>query len=385
MSVSTTAPGRTHDLTVLRYNGLLDRLPAGAGVMTDKGYIGVAADAGARPVVIPVRATKNHPLTDEPEGVEPGDQRVSGGGRARDGPVEPVPGAAADVPQRVRATHPGVPGRGPAGRSADPLSPRSRPTRPRPDGHRGGGTTGPELIAQRPYSRPRCSVRIHFSQRLYSAALSPPSLPGVPLMPAVKELHVNVLRGRSTPTPGQPAERPARRPRPDRREVRLRRGRSCGACTVLVDGQPVRSCSTRVGAAAGKQVRTDRGAGRRREAAPAPGGVPRGRRDAVRLLHAGHDHVGASRCSTTNPEPTRDEIVRGMNGNICRCGTYTRIVAADRDGREGDERGCQMNDPPRRPRHRAGAVRTVRRALRRRADAPRVLPHRRRRASSSRC
>jgi IS5 family transposase len=65
VSVSTTAPGRTHDLTVLRYTGLLDRLPAGAGVMTDKGYIGVAADAGTRPVVIPVRASKNHPLTDE--------------------------------------------------------------------------------------------------------------------------------------------------------------------------------------------------------------------------------------------------------------------------------------------------------------------------------
>ena len=65
VSVSTTAPGRTHDLTVLRYNGLLDRLPGGAGVMTDKGYIGVATDAGARPVVTPARATKNHPLTDE--------------------------------------------------------------------------------------------------------------------------------------------------------------------------------------------------------------------------------------------------------------------------------------------------------------------------------
>lgn len=65
VSVSTTAPGRTHDLTVLRYNGLLARLPADAGVMTDKGYIGANADAGERAVVIPVRASKNHPLTDE--------------------------------------------------------------------------------------------------------------------------------------------------------------------------------------------------------------------------------------------------------------------------------------------------------------------------------
>ena len=69
VSVSTTAPGRTHDLTVLRYTGLLDRLPPGAGVMADKGYVGVASDAGERPVVIPARATRNHPLT--------GDQKAS--------------------------------------------------------------------------------------------------------------------------------------------------------------------------------------------------------------------------------------------------------------------------------------------------------------------
>ena len=65
VSVSATAPGRTHDPTVLRYNGLLDRLPAGAGLMTDEGHIGVATDAGARPVVPPVRASRNRPLTDE--------------------------------------------------------------------------------------------------------------------------------------------------------------------------------------------------------------------------------------------------------------------------------------------------------------------------------
>jgi IS5 family transposase len=64
-SVSRTAPGRTHDLTVLRHDGVLDRLPAGAGVMTDKGYVGVGADAGGRPVVIPAKATRNHPLTDD--------------------------------------------------------------------------------------------------------------------------------------------------------------------------------------------------------------------------------------------------------------------------------------------------------------------------------
>lgn len=64
-SVSRTAPGRTHDLTVLRHDGVLDRLPADAGVMTDKGYVGVEADAGGRPVVVPAKAARNRPLTDD--------------------------------------------------------------------------------------------------------------------------------------------------------------------------------------------------------------------------------------------------------------------------------------------------------------------------------
>jgi hypothetical protein len=64
-AVSKTAPGRTHDLTVLRHTGVLGDLPADAGVMTDKGYVGVEADAGGRPVVIPAKATKSHPLTDD--------------------------------------------------------------------------------------------------------------------------------------------------------------------------------------------------------------------------------------------------------------------------------------------------------------------------------
>ena len=66
-SVSKTAPGRTHDLTVRRPDRVLDRLPADAGVMTDEGYVGVGADAGGRPVVIPARAARNRPLTDEPK------------------------------------------------------------------------------------------------------------------------------------------------------------------------------------------------------------------------------------------------------------------------------------------------------------------------------
>lgn len=65
-SVSRTAPGRTHDPTVLWHDGVLGRLPADAGVMTDEGYVGVDTDAGGRPVVTPAKATKNRPLTGDP-------------------------------------------------------------------------------------------------------------------------------------------------------------------------------------------------------------------------------------------------------------------------------------------------------------------------------
>jgi len=101
----------------------------------------------------------------------------------------------------------------------------------------------------------------------------------------------------------------------------------CGACTVIIDGRAVRSCNTRVQAAEGKKVQTVEG-------------LATGER-----LHAVQDAflaAGAMQCGyctpgmimsavallAENPEPTREEIVRGMNGNICRCGTYTRIIAA---------------------------------------------------------
>ncbi|MGA2593147.1 MAG: (2Fe-2S)-binding protein [Bryobacteraceae bacterium] len=96
----------------------------------------------------------------------------------------------------------------------------------------------------------------------------------------------------------------------------------CGACTVLLDGQPVRSCITPVSAAAGKQITTIEG-------------IQHPLQDA--LLEA--DAMQCGYCTPgmivsgvallkKNPRPSREEIVRHMNGNICRCGTYLRIVAA---------------------------------------------------------
>jgi aerobic-type carbon monoxide dehydrogenase small subunit (CoxS/CutS family) len=101
----------------------------------------------------------------------------------------------------------------------------------------------------------------------------------------------------------------------------------CGACTVLLDGQPVRSCTTRVGAAAGKPIRTIEG-------------LAQGER--LHPLQEAFLQAGALQCGyctpgmimsalallTSQPEATRDEIVRSMNGNLCRCGTYARILTA---------------------------------------------------------
>jgi aerobic-type carbon monoxide dehydrogenase small subunit (CoxS/CutS family) len=101
----------------------------------------------------------------------------------------------------------------------------------------------------------------------------------------------------------------------------------CGACTVLIDGQPTRSCVTRVGAVQGKQIRTIEGL--------APDGKLHPLQEA--FLQAGALQCGyctpgmimsAAGLLTQEPQPSREDIIRFMGGNICRCGTYARIVAA---------------------------------------------------------
>jgi aerobic-type carbon monoxide dehydrogenase small subunit (CoxS/CutS family) len=101
----------------------------------------------------------------------------------------------------------------------------------------------------------------------------------------------------------------------------------CGACTVLVDGRRVRSCSTRVAAAAGKPVRTVEGLATGEKLHP----VQQAFLEAG-ALQCGYCTPGMVMSAVglleAKPEPTRDEIVQAMNGNICRCGAYTRIIAA---------------------------------------------------------
>ena len=100
----------------------------------------------------------------------------------------------------------------------------------------------------------------------------------------------------------------------------------CGACTVHVNGNPVRSCSAPVSAVAGKKVTTIEGLSPSGEHPLQKAWV------AKQVPQCGYCQSGqimqAAALLAKNKSPTREQIVSHMNGNICRCGTYNRIVAA---------------------------------------------------------
>ena len=103
----------------------------------------------------------------------------------------------------------------------------------------------------------------------------------------------------------------------------------CGACTVLIDGLPRRSCITQVGAVGNKPITTIEGL------APGRGLHPLQRAFLdVDALQCGYCTSGmiltAAALLKTNPDPTEQQIVHFMEGNVCRCGTYLRIIAAIR-------------------------------------------------------
>ncbi len=101
----------------------------------------------------------------------------------------------------------------------------------------------------------------------------------------------------------------------------------CGTCTVLLDGQPVRSCLTIALTVAGKEITTVEGLADGRKLHP--------------LQKAFHER-GAFQCGFCtpgmlmsakalldgNPNPTRREIVDHMSGNLCRCGSYEEVIEA---------------------------------------------------------
>jgi aerobic-type carbon monoxide dehydrogenase small subunit (CoxS/CutS family) len=101
----------------------------------------------------------------------------------------------------------------------------------------------------------------------------------------------------------------------------------CGACTVLIGGVPTRSCITQVGAAAGKPITTIEGL------------ESNGRLHPLQQAFLDLDALQCGYCTSgmimsgvallgKNQSPGEEEIARFMEGNVCRCGTYPRIVAA---------------------------------------------------------
>lgn len=101
----------------------------------------------------------------------------------------------------------------------------------------------------------------------------------------------------------------------------------CGACTVLINGQPTRSCITPLVAVEGKPIVTIEGLEKNGQLHP----VQQAFIDAD-AMQCGYCTPGmilsAVAFLNRNPEPNETEIARGLQGNICRCGTYPRIVEA---------------------------------------------------------
>jgi aerobic-type carbon monoxide dehydrogenase small subunit (CoxS/CutS family) len=146
-------------------------------------------------------------------------------------------------------------------------------------------------------------------------------------MPSVTELNVN---GAVTPIQADSARSLLSVLRDDLELTGTKYGcgeGQCGACTVLVDGLPVRSCTTKVGSVGAKQITTIEGLERAGKLHPLQHAFLES--DAMQCGYCTAGMImSAAALLQNNVNASRDEIVRFMNGNICRCGTYQRIVSA---------------------------------------------------------
>jgi len=152
-------------------------------------------------------------------------------------------------------------------------------------------------------------------------------------MATVTELHINGTRHRTEADPAR-SLLSVLRDELDLTGSKYGCGEGrCGACTVVIDGRATRSCTTAIGDCEGKKVTTIEGLEQGSKLHP---------------LQTAFLEVGAMQCGYCTPgmimagvallgkkpTPTTQEIIRSMEGNICRCGTYSRIVLAIRKAAE---------------------------------------------------
>jgi aerobic-type carbon monoxide dehydrogenase small subunit (CoxS/CutS family) len=106
----------------------------------------------------------------------------------------------------------------------------------------------------------------------------------------------------------------------------------CGACTVHLDGEPIRSCIIPVSAAAGKSITTIEGLSADRSHPVQQAWIEE---DVPQCGYCQSGQImSAAALLAKNPDPTDEEIDAAMRGNICRCGTYMRIRRAVRRAAE---------------------------------------------------
>jgi isoquinoline 1-oxidoreductase alpha subunit len=113
----------------------------------------------------------------------------------------------------------------------------------------------------------------------------------------------------------------------------------CGACTVHLDGQPIRSCVTPVAEVGNKKITTIEAIGQTSSGA----NVQKAWLD-MEVIQCGYCQSGqimsASALLASKPHPTDSDIDKAMAGNICRCGTYQRIRAAIKQAAQSNVKGA---------------------------------------------
>lgn len=112
----------------------------------------------------------------------------------------------------------------------------------------------------------------------------------------------------------------------------------CGACVVLVDGKPVRSCVMPVGGAVGHEVVTLEGLGSREEPHPLQAAFIE--QQAMQCGYCANGMMmSAAALLEQNQNPTEEEIRSALSGNLCRCGAHNRIVRAISKAARGHQEG----------------------------------------------